>query len=403
MIDPLREQDIDKEYARLRLTKVGSLGDMIAEYQGGDIPVFGGIDGELVDARIYRFKRRRTEMVMAMVVDVIEPSKYRVSPPCSYFGNCSGCQWQHIDYSYQLDLKKRIVLQEFSAYQSLSSVEVLEAIPSPSQFFYRNHARFTVRFEGQLGFSNRITRRFVRIDKCMLMSDKINEALAELQDKSAETTNLSVRAGINTDDILIQPTLLNPAITLETGQRWYAENMKGVKFRIASPSFFQVNTVQAENMIDIVGDLLNLTGRETLVDAYAGVGTFAILLSDRAGRVIAIEESSSAVEDAKFLAENIENVQFVLGKTEDVIADLDTEIDALILDPPRVGCHPGALNAIRRFAPKKIAYVSCDPSTLARDLDILLQGDYLIDHVQPIDMFPQTYHVECVVSLSLKD
>ena len=139
MIDPLREQDIDKEYARLRLTKVGSLGDMIAEYQGGDVPVFGGIDGELVDARIYRFKRRRTEMVMAMVVDVIEPSKYRVSPPCSYFGNCSGCQWQHIDYSYQLDLKKRIVLQEFSAYQSLSSVEVLEAIPSPSQFFYRNH------------------------------------------------------------------------------------------------------------------------------------------------------------------------------------------------------------------------------------------------------------------------
>ena len=92
-----------------------------------------------------------------------------------------------------------------------------------------------------------------------------------------------------------------------------------------------------------------------------------------------------------------------MGKTEDVISDLDTEIDALILDPPRVGCHPDALEAIMRFAPKKIAYVSCDPSTLARDLDILLQGNYRIDHVQPIDMFPQTYHVECVVSLSLKD
>lgn len=403
MTDPLREQDIEKEYARLRLTKVGSLGDMTAEYQGRDIPVFGGIDGELVDARIYRFKRRRIEIVMAMVVDVIESSKSRISPPCSYFGNCSGCQWQHIDYPYQLELKKRIVLQEFSSYQSLSSVEVLDVISSPSQFFYRNHARFTVRFGGQLGFSNRITRRFVRIDECMLMSEKINETLAELQDKSSETTNLSVRVGINTDDLLIQPKLSNPDITLETGQRWYVEKMKGINFRVASPSFFQVNTVQAENMIDIVGDLLNLTGRETLLDAYAGVGTFAILLSDRAGKVIAIEESSSAVEDAKFVAENIENVQFVLGRTEDVMADLDTEIDALILDPPRVGCHPDALDAILRYTPKKIAYVSCDPSTLARDLDILLQGDYLIDHVQPIDMFPQTYHVECVVSLSLRD
>ena len=158
-----------------------------------------------------------------------------------------------------------------------------------------------------------------------------------------------------------------------------------------------------KRQVEIIGDLLDLTKEDTLVDAYAGVGTFAILLADRAGKVIAIEESSSAVEDAKFLADNIENVQFVLGKTEDVIADLDAEIDALILDPPRVGCHPDALEAILRFAPKKIAYVSCDPSTLARDLDILLQGNYRIDHVQPIDMFPQTYHVECVVSLSLKD
>ena len=403
MTDPLREQDIEIEYARLRLTEVGPLGDMTAEYQGMDIPVFGGIDGELVDVRIYRFKRRRREMVMAMVVEVIESSEHRISPPCSYFGSCSGCQWQHIDYPYQLYLKKRIVLKEFSSYQSLSSLEVLDVISSPSQFFYRNHARFTVRFGGQLGFSNRITRRFVRIDECMLMSEKINETLTELQDKSAETTNLSIRVGVNTKDILIQPTLLNPDITLETGQRWYLENMKGVKFRVASPSFFQVNTVQAENMVDIIGDLLDLTKEDTLVDAYAGVGTFAILLADRAGKVIAIEESSSAVEDAKFLADNIENVQFVLGKTEDVIVDLDAEIDALILDPPRVGCHPDALEAILRFAPKKIAYVSCDPSTLARDLDILLQGNYRIDHVQPIDMFPQTYHVECVVSLSLKD
>ena len=399
MTDPLRTNDERKEYAQLRLGPVGDLGDVLADFEDGSISVFGGIEGELVKARIYRYRRRRQDMTSAIVVEVIEPSPFRVAPPCPYFGMCSGCQWQHISYPHQLDLKKRILSDKFRKFDSLGGVDVLSTCPAPDEFFYRNHARFTVRFGGQLGFSNRITRRFVRIDKCLLMAPDINEALNGLQDRAEETTNVSVRVGFSTGDRLIQPTLLNPDIPFKTGQRWYIEKMKGREFRVASPSFFQVNTLQAEQMIDLVGDYLQLSGREPLVDAYAGVGTFASILAPRSKKVIAIEESVSAVEDARIGTSDIGNIEYILGKSEEVLMDLNDSVDALILDPPRVGCHPDALDAVMKSQPAKIAYVSCDPSSLARDLDILVRGGYRVEVAQPIDMFPQTYHIECVASL----
>ncbi len=399
MTDPLRTNDERKEYAQLRLGPVGDLGDVLADFEDGSISVFGGIEGELVKARIYRYRRRRQDMTSAIVVEVIEPSPFRVEPPCPYFGMCSGCQWQHISYPHQLDLKKRILSDKFRKFDSLEGVDVLSTCPAPDEFFYRNHARFTVRFGGQLGFSNRITRRFVRIDKCLLMAPDINEALNGLQDRAEETTNVSVRVGFSTGDRLIQPTLLNPDIPFDTGQRWYIEKMKGREFRVASPSFFQVNTLQAEQMIDLVGDYLQLSGRETLVDAYAGVGTFASILAPRSKKVIAIEESVSAVEDARIGTSDIGNIEYILGKSEEVLMDLNDSVDALILDPPRIGCHPDALDAVMKSQPAKIAYVSCDPSSLARDLDILVRGGYRVEVAQPIDMFPQTYHIECVASL----
>ena len=142
-----------------------------------------------------------------------------------------------------------------------------------------------------------------------------------------------------------------------------------------------------------------LSGRETLVDAYAGVGTFASILAPRSKKVIAIEESVSAVEDARIGTSDIGNIEYILGKSEEVLMDLNDSVDALILDPPRVGCHPDALDAVMKSQPAKIAYVSCDPSSLARDLDILVRGGYRVEVAQPIDMFPQTYHIECVASL----
>ena len=399
--DPLRELDSPKEFAELRLTSMGDLGDSIADFEDGTIQVFGGIVGELVRARIYRYKRRRKEMVSGMVSDVIDPSPHRVASPCSYFGFCSGCQWQHISYEHQLTLKRDIVRNAFNDYPSLSDVVISNTHPAPTSFNYRNHARFTVRFGGQLGFSNRITRRFVRIDECMLMDSKINEFLSQLQEEASETTNLSVRVGINTGDYLIQPKLSNPNLNFDTGQKWYKENMLNREFRVASPSFFQVNTKQAEFMINLVGDRLNLNGEEILVDAYAGVGVFASLLSDRVRRVIAIEESQAAVKDALFGLDDLKNIYYKEGKTEEVLKELEDQIDVIILDPPRTGCHPNAIDSVIASKANKIAYVSCDPPSLARDLNMLVDGGYTVENVSPIDMFPQTYHTECVATLSL--
>ena len=397
--DPLRLEDPEVEFSILRIREMGLLGDGVAIFENEEIGVFGGLSGELVKARIYRYKRRKKDLVSAIVIDVIEPSSKRVTPPCKYFTACSGCQWQHMDYSSQLIEKRNYVKRQMQLYENLNEVVIKPTIPSYQQYNYRNHARFTVRFNGQLGFSNRITRRFVRVDECQIMDPLINETLSGLQGKCYETSNLSVRVGSATGDRLIQPTLLDSTIPYETGQKWYTEKINDTEFRVASPSFFQVNTKQAELMIDLVLDNLDLHGDEVVVDAYAGVGTFAVELARKAAQVVAIEESSSAVEDSAHSMANLDNVEFKLGKTEDVLPTLTHKVDALIIDPPRVGCHPDALNSIVSLRPSKIAYVSCDPVTLGRDLDILVTGGYRVIKIEPIDMFPQTHHVECVATL----
>ena len=346
-------------------------------------------------------------MVSAMVERVIEQSPDRVAPKCGYCGPCSGCQWQHVAYPAQLAMKRGMITRQVARYESLRGASVADTLPAPSVFYYRNHARFTARYGGQLGFSNRITRRFARIDHCMLMSPSINDALTELQDKAAETSNLSVRVGVNTGDRLIQPTFQNPDIPIASGQKRYVERMLGRDLLVASPSFFQVNTEQAETLIELARDGLNLQPDDVLVDAYAGVGVFAILLAPYVRRAIAIEESASAIADGKLNAEGLDNVEFVQERTERALGELenlrglDAPPDAVILDPPRVGCHPDALDALARLRPSRVAYVSCDPPSLARDLDILVGSGYEVKSIQPVDMFPQTYHVESVTTLRL--
>ena len=396
------------EFAELELGELGELGDTIAEFEGRPINVAGGIPGERAVVRIYRYRRRRKDIVSGIVSRVIEPSSSRVAPRCGYCGPCSGCQWQHISYPVQLEFKREKIESCLAEYDSLRGTTVLPTLPAPSEYYYRNHARFTVRMGGQLGFSNRITRRFVRIEHCLLMDPVINGALTEFQDKSAETTNMSLRVGANTGDLLVQPTFQNPDIRIPSGQTHYVEEMMGRELRVASPSFFQVNTAQAENLIRLVRDGLDLDESDVLVDAYAGVGVFAILLSPYVARAIAIEESASAVQDGKSNAEGLRNVKFVQLKTEEAlvnlqeICELPSAPEAVILDPPRTGCHPQAIESLLRLKPGKVAYVSCDPPSLARDLDALVKGGYEVGGVQPVDMFPQTYHVESVTTLHSK-
>ena len=208
-----------------------------------------------------------------------------------------------------------------------------------------------------------------------------------------------MRYGQNTDDFLIQPTMKNPDIPLPSGQTHYEERLLDRTFRVASPSFFQVNTAQAEMMFELVRSRLSLGRESVLVDAFAGVGTFAALMAPHAGRVIAIEDSSAAIRDAAVNAAGLNNLELVEGRTEEVLSSMEETPDAVILDPPRAGCHPDALEALARLAAPRVVYVSCDPVTLARDLDVMAGTGYVVESLEPVDMFPQTYHVECVATL----
>jgi len=390
----------ERETLRLTLQEMGDLGECLAVHDGSRVFVFGGIPGEEVEAEVLRRLRRRLE---ARAVRVLQPSPYRVEPPCPYYGACTGCQWQHIAYPYQLELKRLRVVRALERVPELAGARVSPTLPAPDPFGYRNHARFTVGPGGTLGFVNRTTREFVRVDRCLLMHPGINDLLAQLQGRCAETTQLSIRYGVKTGSWLVQPRLESPEVPIPTGQEYYEEALLGRRFRVHNASFFQVNTHQAERLVDLVRERLALSGREFLVDAYAGVGTFAILLAPYARRVVAIEESPSAVRDARANAQGLENVEFLQGKTEEVLGALPERPQALVLDPPRAGCHPSALSALNALAPDRVVYVSCEPVTLARDLQVLVQGAFRLVEVQPIDLFPQTYHVECVALLVRKE
>ncbi len=384
------------ERIHLTLTAWGRLGEAMAEHAGQNVFVFGGIPGEQVVAEVVRVHRK---YVFATVVEVVVPSPNRVKPPCPYYGQCTGCQWQHLDYEAQLLAKQDKVLDALARVGGFASPEVSAVLPSPDEYGYRNHARFTVNRDGILGFVNRETRRFVRIDDCMLMHQGINDLLQQLQDRCQETTQLSIRAGKYSGDALVQPTLTHPGITVPTGQKRYTESVDGRSFFVSSPSFFQVNVEQAAQAAAVVREQLCLSADDVLLDAYTGVGTFAILLAPAVKKVIAVEESSSAVADARENAAGLENVEFVLGRTENVLSGLAERPNVVVLDPPRAGCQEGALVSLIEMAPPRVAYISCDAETLARDLKVLCQGGYSLERVVPIDMFPQTHHVECVAVL----
>ena len=359
------------------------------------------------------------------ITEIHYSSPLRTQAPCPVFGICGGCQLQHMRYNAQLEWKRSVVQQLLHDTGGFDTPPVLETVACDDPWHYRNHMRFSVNRSGQPGLTARGTQRVLPLTSCPIAHPQINLALEVLSAHPNERPQVLIRCGAATGQVLIQPHP-NPKVAqqlteagLDLRSETMEEKLRGETFRIRPSSFFQTNTAQAEKMVQMVLNGL-LGSRDSLaptqhqasiqqlhehpravIDAYCGVGTFARLLARHVDKVIAIEESASAIKDAQWNLREVGNVEILKGKVEDLLPTLHSRVDGLVIDPPRAGCQQIVLDTLVQHPVDRIVYVSCDPATLARDLHILchLHPTYRLLSVQPLDMFPQTAHIECVAVL----
>ncbi|MDP6606146.1 MAG: class I SAM-dependent RNA methyltransferase [Dehalococcoidia bacterium] len=358
-----------------------------------------GLPGEHVVAHV---TEEHPSFLEARTTAVREPSPHRIEPRCQYFGRCGGCQLQHVQYEQQLRLKTAVVREQLERIGGFEQPPLREMIGMDEPWAYRNHMRFTARLEGYVGFMERGTHRFLRVEHCPIAVDRINGVLEAVQDATTGTRQIAIRAGELSDDLLVQPTLQwrdGHDEALESGQTWYSERLLGRDFRISAAAFFQVNTRQAERLARLVIERVEAAKPEVAVDAYSGVGTFAALLAPSVPLVLAIEESAAAGADAEANLDGLDNVTMLVGRVEEMLPDLSPAPDVVVIDPPRAGMRREVVEAMLTSAVRRLVYVSCDPATLSRDLRLLVDGGFVLDEVQPVDMFPQTQHIECVTTL----
>jgi 23S rRNA (uracil1939-C5)-methyltransferase len=378
----------------VRLTGITHGGSAVGKYEGRAIFVPYGIPGELVRVRIIQDKAR---YAVAEIVEVIEASDTRIEPRCRHFGQCGGCHWQHIMYTAQLALKQRIVREQMSRIGGFQDVTVYPTLPSPVPWSYRLHSTFHMADDGTPGFVGTDNRSVVTVEECWIIRDEIWECAKRLRQNNSAGERLRIQ--IRTEGQPIVFVLEGddfPQSSSDKSEPVYY-TVKGRRFRCSPGSFFQANLSQAEVLVEKTMDYLDLHGGEKILELYSGVGLFTAFLADRAENVTSVEGSPSAVQDAKANLAEFENVTLIEGKIEHVLSFLkNSRYDAAVLDPPRGGANPLVLQTLVQCAPDQIIYVSCDPATLARDSKRLCELGYTLLSVQPVDMFPQTFHIECV-------
>ncbi len=370
--DPARE-------ISLRLDAMIYGGEALGRVEGKAIFVTGGLPGEVV--RIF-IEDDRARFARGRVIEVIEPSPDRITPRCPHFGfdsaACGGCQWQHIDYAAQLRFKTAIVREQLQRLGRVPEPPVRDIIPSPAIWHYRNHAQFHLASDGRPGFRAACSHRVVPLEECPVIEPGLEEWLKSNRHSAKREGRVSVRSG-NTPDRLSGATTFH---------------LKDATLRVSDESFFQVNTALIKTLVDRVATQLKPKPHETILDAYCGVGLFSRFLAPQAGRVIGVESSASAVDDFRVNLAGFDQVEVRRGRVEEVLPQLDTPIAAAVFDPPRAGCGPRVIEAVVAQRIDRVVVVSCDPATLARDVRQLIDRGYDLIDVQPIDLFPHTYHIE---------
>jgi 23S rRNA (uracil1939-C5)-methyltransferase len=399
---------------------LGHLSDPLTGTSGRAVFIPFALPGETVRARVVEEKRGH---LRAELIEVLTPSRERITPKCKHFGQCGGCHYQVLPYPAQLETKTGILRDQLVRIGRIENPPVEPAIPSPGEWNYRNHVQFHLSPDGRLGFMSAGGAGIIPIEECHLPEPPLNELWPRLGfDPGLGLERISLRLGAEGESMLILESEETPELELEAdlsvvhvrggetvvmaGEDFITIKVEAATpsfvqkvFRVSAASFFQVNTLMAGTMVEHLQASLPLSQKTTVLDMYCGVGLFSAFLAPRAGRVIGVESSPSACEDYVHNLDEFDNVELYEGAAEDILPGLVGQISNLscaVIDPPRAGMEVRVLDALLALAPEKIAYISCDPSTLARDARRLINGGYGLVRVTPFDLFPQTHSIESI-------
>ncbi|MCK8827004.1 23S rRNA (uracil(1939)-C(5))-methyltransferase RlmD [Natroniella acetigena] len=439
------------EKIMIELEDLATGGDAVGRIDGFVIFISGGIPGEKVKVEITQVKKSYGR---AKISEVVKRSAERVQPSCQEDEDCGGCQISYLDYQAQLKYKRKIVKDTIERIAKLREIKVNPVEGMENPFFYRNKAQFPLAKQGEeviTGFYALGTHQLIELDDCQIQHPLINRVVREAIDLIEEhqvsiyneqqhqglLRHLVVRVGVCTNQAMlifvtkerefsagmeiatelleripelvsinqnINPEQTNVVLGRRTeqlvGQDHIIDYIGPIKYKISPLAFFQVNTLQAKVLYDQVVEYAQLSGTERVLDAYCGVGSIALYLARFAKEVWGIEVVGEAIEAAQENAQinGIDNCQFEIGKVRNVLPRLQQELkpEVIVVDPPRKGCHQEVLATFAELEPERIVYVSCDPASLARDLKCLTEVGYRVEEIQPVDMFPQTFHIENV-------
>jgi 23S rRNA (uracil1939-C5)-methyltransferase len=446
------------ETLELEITDLSGSGDGVGRWDNRVVFVPDTVPGDRIQARLVFTK---PSFGRGKLLEVLTPGGDRVRPACIVADKCGGCQWQPVAYAAQLAAKERQITDALQRIGGFTAIPMDAILAAESPLSYRNKVTYPLGLsaEGQVkaGYYRKGTHQIINLNQCPVQDEHFNPLLAEVKHDIQtqgwsiydETTHngqmrhLVFRIGRRTGELLLTlvsntwdlpgiedlaaqwkerypelvgvcvnrnqaqgNTIFGPETRYVVGQPYLTERFAGLEFHIYPTTFFQVYTEQAERLLRCVLDHLNLQGKETVVDAYCGVGTLTLPLARRAGYCLGLEVQAEAVDVARENAQlnAIENIRFQVGTVATLLPTV-TEVlggdrpDIVVLDPPRKGCEGGVLDALLTLKPPHIVYMSCNPATLARDLKQLCAGGYRLERLQPADFFPQTSHVECVAFL----
>jgi tRNA/tmRNA/rRNA uracil-C5-methylase (TrmA/RlmC/RlmD family) len=378
------------------------------------------VPGERVRIRVVDDRRRFSR---AELEEVLEPSPDRIEPPCPHFGpgRCGGCVWQHLRPQAQAELKTRLVREQLAHLGGLPDAPVRPALRprapgAPEGYGYRERATLTAAGDGRLGFLRASSHQVHPVDRCPLLASGLGE-LPDQLGRHPPGAKVRLRRGADGERLVVleanaaaRTRFLPPAgvswatlrgngkVVEGEGAPFVTERVAGVELHVSAASFFQVHRAGAEVLVDLVGQALGPAPAEVLLDLYAGVGLFAATVGARAGKVIAVESWKPAVRDAK---RNLRHRPDATVLQDDVANALPRlrAADVAVLDPPRSGAGARVLERLAALGPRAVALVSCDPAALARDVRLLTDLGYHPAWIQPVDLFPQTAHIEAVTAL----